>query len=383
MKPLASPSLPAALEDAHRAYVGTRYFASLDGLRCISILAVIGHHANVTGTHLLERGWLGVQLFFVISGYLITTLLLREKERTGGVSLSGFYARRSLRIFPLYYAVLALYVALVLATERHSPAGEAFLANLPSFLTYTSNWFVPPAESPGVRVIFVFAWSLATEEQFYLFWPLVVRSARRATTPLWFISGLMLADLGLEALAAAGMLPLGPVATRAVTSVATTICMGCILAYALHSPRTFRWAYAVLGRAWSFPVALLATAALYLLPGAPDALVEVAMVALIGAACIRPTHAWQGALRWRPVVHVGMVSYGVYMLHMLCINAVRRLPLGDGLLAYAVAVALSVGVATLSFRFFEQPFLRLKERLGRTAETPGGGTAPAVVPPAA
>src|SRR5882672_6045500 len=88
-----------------------KYFPLLDGLRAVSIVGVVWHHAggalHFSGP--LSRGYHGVSLFFVISGFLITTLLLRERSRTGAISLRKFYLRRALRIFPLYYAVLALY----------------------------------------------------------------------------------------------------------------------------------------------------------------------------------------------------------------------------------------------------------------------------------
>ena len=98
-------------ESESRRFVETRHFPALDGLRGLSILAVIWHHAvDPAGIW----GYFGVSLFFAISGFLITTLLLRERAATGRISLRNFYMRRTLRIFPLYYAVVALYVVVVL-----------------------------------------------------------------------------------------------------------------------------------------------------------------------------------------------------------------------------------------------------------------------------
>ncbi|MGB2610895.1 MAG: acyltransferase, partial [Isosphaeraceae bacterium] len=95
------------LTEAHEQYLGTRTFASLNGVRGLCILSVLWHHAP-GGLHalILERGFLGVDMFFVLSGFLIVTLLLRERDRTGSISLKKFYARRTLRIFPIYYLVL-------------------------------------------------------------------------------------------------------------------------------------------------------------------------------------------------------------------------------------------------------------------------------------
>ena len=159
------------VNDPFASFMSVRNFSALDGLRAVSVLAVIWSHAS--GVHdlaLLNQGRRGVDFFFAISGFLITTLLLREHSRSGGISLRDFYFRRTLRIFPLYYAVLCLYCVLAFLTLSGKPKGAEFWNNLPAFLTYTSNWFVS-ADHAGDGVTFYFAWSLATEEQFYLFWP--------------------------------------------------------------------------------------------------------------------------------------------------------------------------------------------------------------------
>jgi peptidoglycan/LPS O-acetylase OafA/YrhL len=118
----------------YKAFRGTFRFASLDGLRCLSIVGVVWHHGpghQMGGP--LGSGFLGVDLFFVISGFLITTLLLREQDRYGSISLKHFYIRRSLRIFPLYYTVLGLYVLLLSVFGTHTPPSRRFFANLPYF----------------------------------------------------------------------------------------------------------------------------------------------------------------------------------------------------------------------------------------------------------
>lgn len=149
--------------------VGRVYYPALDGLRAIAVLLVVGFHAAVPGDAAFRRGSYGVQIFFAISGMLITTLVLDERRRTGRIDLKAFYRRRTARIFPLYYLVLGLYCLLVWATQ-HGPDAEAFWNNLPAFATYTANWAVDH-RADGGRVIFLFAWSLAVEEQFYLVWP--------------------------------------------------------------------------------------------------------------------------------------------------------------------------------------------------------------------
>src|SRR3954454_21644367 len=132
----------------YRTFTERSHFGSLDGLRCISIVAVIWSHGpgQQATSVLLGSGRLGVNLFFAISGFLITTILLRERRSTGDISLRRFYARRALRIFTSYYTALGVYV-FPSRLSFPSASATAFFMSLPYFLTYTSNRFVP---SPSV-----------------------------------------------------------------------------------------------------------------------------------------------------------------------------------------------------------------------------------------
>jgi peptidoglycan/LPS O-acetylase OafA/YrhL len=354
---------PAPYAAAHQGYLDRRYFQTLDGLRGLSILAVIWHHS---GEHdgILAKGYMGVDLFFAISGLLITSLLLREQGRTGTVSLGGFYLRRTLRIFPLYYAVVALYVVLVVFLERGSAAGAGFFANLPAFLTYTSNWFVDL--SAGNRVIFYFAWSLATEEQFYLLWPSVVRYARAWFLPPLFMGGLLALGEASRWGVGAGLLDRELLSIRVLTSVATPICLGCLAAYMLHRPAGFRVAWRLAGQRWSAPLAAVLLLVALAVEGMPEGLVGLAMTALVVACCIRPDHLLRPALEGRFLCHVGTVSYGIYLIHMLALNATRRLlPDSSSLARFALAALLAILVASASHRWFERPIMALKERLAK------------------
>ena len=115
-------------------------FGALDGLRALSVTAVVWHHTSgMPGPAIFTKGYLGVDFFFAISGFLITTLLVREQNATSRISLGKFYARRCLRIFPLYYVTLLLYVVLVALTQHNSAEGKDFFRHLPAFATYTSN----------------------------------------------------------------------------------------------------------------------------------------------------------------------------------------------------------------------------------------------------
>ena len=113
-------------------FCAIRRFDALDGLRAVSVTAVVWHHTSgMPGPAILSKGYLGVDFFFAISGFLITTLLIREQNATSRISVSKFYARRALRIFPLYYVTLLLYVVLVALTQRNSPEGKEFFRICP------------------------------------------------------------------------------------------------------------------------------------------------------------------------------------------------------------------------------------------------------------
>lgn len=314
----------------------------------------------------------GVALFFALSGFLITTLLLREEQSTGSINLRHFYARRSLRIFPLYYAVLALYTVLVVTMENNA-AGRLFISNLPYYLTYTNNWFVDLIvnEDGQRRVIFIFAWTLATEEQFYLVWPAILKFSRR-----WVVIGVLLCvlvtDIGLTM--AFGELNEPATSTERLLRIATSpsieICLGVLLALGLNSRSLFACAWPVLGRPWSAPSAAIAAIGTIMLPVEPTLswrVLQAIIFAILLATCVvREDHGLARIMRMPILARVGVVSYGMYLFHMLSINTVERLIAVADIHADAVIFVLSLLVtylaAEVSFRLFESPLLRLKSR---------------------
>lgn len=362
----------------HAGFLSTRLFSGLDGLRALSVIAVIWQHTSGRpGPEISSKGHFGVDLFFAISGVLITTLLLRERDRNGRISLSGFYIRRAGRIFPLYYVVLATYVVLVLATRAGTPEGQYFLQKLPAFLTYTSNWFVDL--DAGNSVIFYFAWSLATEEQFYLFWPplltsiLLLRSRRTAHT---------LAALGLLVIVSQVALASSSSSLLATVlgSVALPILLGAALAVILHEPTGFAMLRGTLGRRASAPV-LGAAVIASLAVSTPEQVTHIFMALLVAAMCMREDSWLHPALRWRPLAWVGVISYGIYLMHMLVANAVR-LVLGEqfSVTLFAATTVLAIAAASVSYRVFETPMVEYARRLStRRMERPG--TAADLTPP--
>ena len=357
----SSASTTPAPDHAH--FLSTRHFSGLDGLRALSVIAVVWHHTSGRpGPWISSQGHFGVDLFFALSGVLITTLLLRERDRNGRISLIGFYIRRAGRIFPLYYVVLATYVALVLATRADTSEGQYFLAKLPAFLTYTSNWFVDLGA--GDSVIFYFAWSLATEEQFYLFGPpllaclLLLRSRRTAHT-LVALGGLIVVNQ-IALVSSSSSL-----AVTILGSLALPILLGAVLAILLHEPAGFAMLRGTLGQRWSAP-ALAVTLLVSLAVPSPEQITQVVMATLVAAMCMREDSWIHPALSWRPLVWVGIISYGIYLMHMLVANA-ARLALGEqfGVALFAVTTVMVIGVATVSFRVFEAPLVERARRLSK------------------
>lgn len=368
------PPAPATsdLDLRFEQYRKARHLRALDGLRCVSILAVIWHHAaGAERTGLANQGWNGVNLFFAISGFLITTLLLRERDEAGHISLSRFYARRSLRIFPLYYLTIAIYTALVFATkDRHTPAGHEFFGNLKYFITYTSNWFIDFAGNK--RVIFYFAWSLATEEQFYLLWPSVIRYTRS-----WQVPVLVLLVGTAVSVTANQMYPVQlvrpPVWARIVGSVQPAICLGAVLAFALHARAGYRVVAKLLGGWWGVPLAV-GSVILALTVGHrwPD-LAAPALVLLVAALMVRPRNVLSPLLDNRVARYVGMVSYGMYMMHMIAMQFAHKASArvhGGGIATFFLAIPITIAIASASYWFFEQPFLRLKKRFSAPHSAP-------------
>jgi peptidoglycan/LPS O-acetylase OafA/YrhL len=358
-----------AAADAYSAFLSTKYFGGLDALRAFSVLAVIWTHVTTGHTvHLLTQGHRGVDLFFAISGFLVTTLLLREYRRNGRISIREFYMRRTLRIFPLYYAVLALYCVLVFFTLRGTPKAAEFWDNLPAFATYTSNWFVSVENGAAHGVTFYFAWSLATEEQFYLFWPSLMVLLLWWGRKDWLLALAATALVGVQVYAASWAR--ATFLATVFASLAPAILFGVTFAVLLNNKACFKYFYLVLGRKYAAPVAFVLLL-LCLQFGAPWLFTAFMMALLVAAVCIREDTWLHPILRWRPAAFVGTISYGIYLMHMLAANGVRavlRHPMGIDV--FLLTIPVVVAMAYVSYRFFESPILRYKDRFN---PRPGAG----------
>ena len=353
----------------HAAYRATTRFASLDGLRCLCIALVLWHHAPVR--HALEapplwagRGFLGVDFFFVLSGFLITTLLLRERRAQGRVSLRGFYWRRALRILPVYLLVVTAVCAYYVGIK-----GETRLLELvPFYYLFAAN--VLTEHVPTLEI----TWSLAVEEQYYLLWPLLL-----VWLPPRTLLPVLAALVALNVAAVTGALrPLGvapvdlpPLRLEMFPATYAPILLGSALAVILDDARGFRLAAALLGHR-AAPVAALAVLAALVavlprdLVGWPNLALHLAMTAVLASIVLREDHVLRPVLAARPLARLGEVSYGLYLYHLIALHvaglALVRAGVADPWAVTAVYAVLSVAMAEASFRLYERPFLSLRHR---------------------
>lgn len=360
-----------------------KHVPALDGIRGLAILLVLGFHllwSNwVTGSRFLDiivqfrsAGWVGVDLFFALSGYLITGILLDTRDNPH--FFRNFYARRALRIFPLYYAVL-----LILTIGFHPSnliTAKPFLI-LAAYLQNTPLWW--HGHIPGLVANFTsHLWSLAVEEQFYLVWPLVIFLIPSRRALLWLTASLALLSPALRYVLLAHGAPLQ--ATYKLTLCrADGLLAGAWLATALRQPKrstVLRLAPVTLA------LGLLGCIAIATISGNFDfernrtvnifaySALAITGASLIGVA-LSPSTWIARTLRWRFLRFFGQYSYGVYVLHQIIAAAMEyrfgaslRSSIHSKILLHlvfmTVVLAITIPLAMLSYHFFERPFLRLK-----------------------
>lgn len=342
------------------------YIRGLNGLRAIAVTCVVWHHthAPISGLPVTGNGFLGVDVFFVLSGFLITTLMLEERERTGSVSLTGFYVRRTLRIFPLYYAVLGM-LAIYFLIAKGASQRQAYFDELPTTLLYLSNWF------PSTTLMAI-TWSLATEEQFYLIWPpLLLLLGKRA---IWILVAFLIPNQIINFGLADGWLRSIGVPYESLSILQATfspIILGSLLAYLLRSRLRPSVASALSGRRVVYVIFLLVTVANIEgdIRGIPRFTFQLLCTALLAGIVLQPGSLVTKSLEWRPLVYVGTISYGVYLLHKLVQDVVVRLlnsaQVDLATWTFPLCMLGTLAAAGASFRYFEAPILRLKSAFAR------------------
>lgn len=335
--------------------------SSLDGLRAISILLVIvGHSADSLNApkflvHFSHLGNLGVRCFFIISGFLITTLLLKEWEKTGRISMKGFYTRRALRIFPpslAYIGIIAACYALGWLTLKPGDLAHA--------LTYTMNYRYNPAH--WLRHL----WSLSVEEQFYFLWPglLWFAGKRRGMKVAW---GVVLADPIIRGIMWFFFHASDSAMTKHFEAIADTLAVGCLLSmnfnrmgatlwYQRFQSSKFFWIIALSLALGGNALFVISPASFYIIG---QSITNLGIVLCIDW-CIRNFDKGVGRLlNWRPVVHIGVLSYSLYLWQ----NAFLNPDWEAWPAALPVNVLLAFVLASASYHLVEQPVLKLRHRL--------------------
>jgi peptidoglycan/LPS O-acetylase OafA/YrhL len=359
----------------------TQHNAALDGLRGVAILSVMLYH--FTGSYkganpllhlwslVAGAGWMGVDLFFVLSGFLITGILYDTAHAQHKVR--NFYARRALRIFPLFYAVL--FGLLILTPVLHMHWRPEHLLYF-IYLSNVSRLLVPDFQLPSQWVNLGHLWSLAVEEQFYLLWPFVVWRVKNRNTLLRIVLAILVAGPLLRVLLLAiGMDPLDM--SRLLVTRADSLLFGGGVALLARGPSADR---IPAGKILAFAISLLAI--LFFVTHGPEQ--SSAWIATVGYSAIamgcasliflaQQGSTWVTALFDRPLLRFfGRYSYGLYLFHGLYFVYLRHLSgrfehlLHSGLLAQLfIAVfgfLFSIALAVLSYHFFEAPILTLKRR---------------------
>jgi peptidoglycan/LPS O-acetylase OafA/YrhL len=375
---------PASGESRREFPFALGHRRSLDGLRGVAILAVLLLH---TSPPLASGGFIGVDIFFVLSGFLITSLLLQEHRRTGAISLSRFYLGRLLRLLPALLAVLgAVWVGTLLG------GSEADIARLRddsvSILLYVHNWRVANLPWKNMTLQLTPLWSLAIEEQFYLVWPavlalmLALRVRRR-----WVVGFVLLAMLIPPILRAASWTGVESFqgvyfSTHTRADGLASGCMVALLASWWTSPAT-RWGHLVLRfGAWlsvgSLLIHVFATTVLdaYMYRGGFE-VVNLSTAVLIVALLWSPPPLLTWILESRPLCWLGRVSYGTYLWNhvffcLVYFGTVASIPPllvpPSDLPPWIPPLLIWAGslvFGALSLHVIERPFLLLKARLKR------------------
>lgn len=346
------------------------YVPELDGLRGVAILAVMGFHSSVP---FFTGGHIGVDIFFVLSGFLITTLLIQEFDESGSINLRHFYMRRVLRLGPALIAFLMVFClasfALLSEAKAHRNYVEAVIS-----LAYIQNFAM--GYSIYEPTYLGHTWSLSTEEQFYMVWPIILFMLLRVLKNRYYVSVISPAIALLSLLSSiylsmdavqverlyygfdtrAGALMIGStlgIASGLVTenakiifqkllTVIAPLSVACLLPFLPFGDSRDPWMYY-----FGFFVVELLTAALVL-----DIL-------------LNPRSIIRRLLAMRWLVWIGSISYGLYLWHPVIYSTIAGL--GFYNLSITVGTPLSVLVAALSYYVLETPILKLKKRFTRSA----------------
>lgn len=364
------------------------YIPELDGLRGLAIAAVLLYHCHtkLESSHLdviAKWGWTGVNLFFVLSGFLITGIILDSRDDPR--FFRNFYARRGLRIWPVYFLLLLLnfFVVPFVFGNFWWAIHEVRTAQWTHYIFFIQNLLF--AAMPGTLGP---TWSLAIEEQFYVFWAPVARIARNAAL-LPLLIAIFIASPIIRLINTGALGHLQGVLTEVHTLTHLDgLAIGSLVALSL---RMFNFSRASWKRFATCGLAAgVAGAAMMPFHGSnfTDSLLALGFGGMLIAALLATGKrtAYGRFLTWRPLKYLGTISYGLYLIHVLCFVLIgafdlkmEKYGMGGDLAVVAVRLILSISAATLLWYGFERPILRLKKRFVSKPQPPLAQPAPVLV----
>jgi peptidoglycan/LPS O-acetylase OafA/YrhL len=351
----ASPTERASLAGV----LSQKRLPALDGLRAIAVFTVIIYHFGFESV----PGDLGVTAFFVLSGFLITWLLLKEHDRTGHISVPQFYLRRALRIAPAYYGFLFL-----IYVEEHLRGYPWDTSLTLSGLFYVVNYYNAFNGHPDTAI--AHAWSLGVEQQFYLLWPLVLLLVlHRGTKTIAFLTGTIVCLVLVWRSFAYLYFDARPAYVyNAFETRLDSIAIGCLFAVCL-SWKGFQSATLALSRNILSPILVLALLMYSRIGGShayhysigftiDSMLLAIFMIQLLTMSKLT---LWS----WidHPImVYLGHISYSIYLYHLVALGIGHRLLPEHLSVRFAISVMLCIIIASLSYWLVERPFLNIKQR---------------------
>ena len=363
------------------------YRRSLDGVRGVAILAVMAYHFR-SATHAIPTrgGFLGVDVFFVLSGFLITSLLCDELATKGRIRLTLFYARRAQRLLPALFTMIALFLIWAV-TFGPNDWVAGYLKDAFAAIFYFENWFRgfnPAGAHPGL----LHTWSLSVEEQFYLLWPIALVTSVRVAGRR---GALVTATAGVAIIPVIRALTYHPGHAAEIFFFTRfdMLLVGCAVALLLAGGMERR------PPSWVSWAAVLVILGFLVAAVNPSRNLHAVGFSLFAAACgvvlwtlvTRPQWLITRLLERRTIVGIGRISYGLYLWHMPVFVMVRQY-VPHVRFAGPLSLLLTFVVALASYRFVEWPFLRLKARLSSAKRTtpedslPQTEKAPSRLPPA-
>jgi peptidoglycan/LPS O-acetylase OafA/YrhL len=373
-----TPSDLASLKDQHPSVrtfglkLGHR--PELDSLRGISILLIYIHHLYHP---VLPAGFLGLDIFFVLSGFLITSLLVEEWKRESSISLKDFYIRRILRLMPALFLVVLIIGCFALIVLDKKTATETY-QGIWLTLSSVSNWFYA-FRYFSLKNAFGITWSLAIEEQFYLTWPLFLSLALRFRLQRRWILYILILSIAIIPLHRKILVAQGADVFRLYFGSDTRadgLLIGCLVGLLVswnllpHNKRSavcMKFLPAVGVIFFGYLVSYPSWTDLLLYQYGGFTLVSLSVASFLIMLILWPPKIVLSVLNFTPLVWIGRISYGLFLWHWPIrwfIYQKKAMPTSTEQLV--AVVVLSLLVSTLSYHFVEKPFLRLKKRFGST-----------------